>query len=245
MEIAVLFPLLLIMLSGLIEFGFFLNEYLTIQDAIRNAARFSSDSDYNITDISSVCDGNPAADTFPRQLCCRETVNIYRQTACLTNNEITSAAPDISLLCLDDPLPAPGEPCRYGIVNPNNGEAGNRDDIVISVFSVLHPDSGTASAVRFPIESGESGWSYAQASPEYGIRNQNSSFSTTEFVNRLGNDAPSTGFLLVEIFYNYDQKLKLPWITAFVPDPILLHNFAIMPLVSAEPTPTPIAPAAP
>ncbi|MFN2305316.1 MAG: TadE family protein [Anaerolineales bacterium] len=36
-ELALFFPVLLILLSGLIEFGFLLNEYLTLMDAARNA----------------------------------------------------------------------------------------------------------------------------------------------------------------------------------------------------------------
>jgi hypothetical protein len=52
--------------------------------------------------------------------------------------------------------------------------------------------------------------------------------------------APSTGLVIVELTYTYDQKLKLPWITAFISDPVVLHNYALMPLVSAEPTPTPV-----
>jgi len=45
--------------------------------------------------------------------------------------------------------------------------------------------------------------------------------------------------VLVEIYYDYNQVLSLPWITAFVPDPIPVHTYAIMPLVAAEPNPTP------
>ncbi len=50
---------------------------------------------------------------------------------------------------------------------------------------------------------------------------------------------PSTGVLLVEVWYNYDQILRLPWITAFLSDPVLLHLHTFMPLTSAEPTSTP------
>jgi hypothetical protein len=51
----------------------------------------------------------------------------------------------------------------------------------------------------------------------------------------LSGAAPNTGVLVVEIYYDYNQVLSLPWITAFVPDPIHIHTFAIMPLVAAEP----------
>ena len=44
-EFTLMFPVLLVMLSGLMEFGFLLNEYLDILDAAREAARFASDND--------------------------------------------------------------------------------------------------------------------------------------------------------------------------------------------------------
>jgi hypothetical protein len=44
-EFTVLLPVLLIMLSGLIEFGFLLNSYLDLIDAARESARFAADDD--------------------------------------------------------------------------------------------------------------------------------------------------------------------------------------------------------
>jgi hypothetical protein len=186
----------LILLSGLLEFGFLLNEYMTIQDAVRNAARYASDSDYKSRD--------PVVD-------CERTVDFYRQTACLVNRELSREAPFVGL------------------------DLGNgRDDVIISVFSVEGP-SGVIAA-RFPSDVGEAGWSMAEDFT--GTRNQTSSFTTAEMQAKLRGYAPNTGYVLVELYYSYEQKLKLPWITAFVPDPILLHPYAVMPNSSAEPTPT-------
>jgi hypothetical protein len=230
LEVALLFPILLILLSGLIEFGFFLNEYLTIQDAIRNAARFSSDSDYLTVDSAAV--GSLCSSSFPQRSCCNVTLEIYRQTACLVTQELTLSAPDITLNCLE---PGPNNTCIYGVLDPFNGEDDQRDDILVSVFSV---EQGGASRVkRF---GGADGWSYAQNYAGYGVRNQVSRFNETTILNRLNAGAPNTGYILVEILYSYNQKLKLPWITAFVADPMVVHAYSIMPLVSAEPTPTPL-----
>ncbi len=195
-ETALLLPVLLIVLSGLLEFGFLLNEYMTLQDAVRNAARYASDSDYRYRDS---------------QVNCETTIDFYRQTACLVNRELSREAPYVGL-------------------NLANG----RDDVVISVFSVEGP-SGVIAA-RFPEDVGEAGWSMAEDFT--GTRNQFSTFSTAEMQAKLRGFAPNTGYVLVELFYSYDQKLKLPWITAFVPDPILLRPYAVMPNSSAEPTPT-------
>jgi Flp pilus assembly protein TadG len=44
-EFTILLPLLLILISGLVEFGFMLNQYLDLSDAAREAARFAADDD--------------------------------------------------------------------------------------------------------------------------------------------------------------------------------------------------------
>lgn len=88
-ELALLFPVLLILLSGLIEFGFILNEYLSLMDAARNAARFASDGLYYehdnlVAEIGSMDDYNSV---------CQDTRHFYRQTACLVNQELRQEAP--------------------------------------------------------------------------------------------------------------------------------------------------------
>ena len=97
------------------------------------------------------------------------------------------------------------------------------DDIVITFFTV-----GDGVYVREP---NANGWSV------YGT--QTSKFSDTEVQNRLDSSAPPAGVLMVEIFYNYPQKLRLPVFTQLVPDPIPVYVYAIMPLPAAEPIPTP------
>jgi hypothetical protein len=47
---------------------------------------------------------------------------------------------------------------------------------------------------------------------------------------------PKTGAVVVEIFYNYPQLLKLPVLTNVLPDPIPLYVYSIMPLSAAQPT---------
>jgi hypothetical protein len=83
---------------------------------------------------------------------------------------------------------------------------------------------------RYPSGSGE--WS------KYG--KETSQFATSDLSALIDPGAPNTGVVVVEVFYDYPQKFKLPWITAFVPDPIKVRTLTIMPLVAAEPTPTPL-----
>jgi hypothetical protein len=219
-ETAILFPLLLMVVSGLTEFGFLLNDYLALQDAARNAARFAADGMYNFRDGNHSCTAGTGTRDF------------FRQTACLVNQELSQERPEIA-------------------IDLGTGE----DDIIISAFSVAQdycqtpvsfppvprvpPNPGVSCiTARHPTGEGEAGWSEALDST--GVRNQSSRLSTPDINARLDSAAPSTGFVSVELFYTYEQKLKLPWITVFLDDPILLHNYALMPLVSAEPTPTPI-----
>ena len=106
------------------------------------------------------------------------------------------------------------------VLDPSNG-----DDIVVSFFSV-----SDGYFKRYPVGSpGRSRY-----------LNQVSKFSDAEIQSRMDSSAPPTGVLLVEIFYHYNQVLKLPIFTAFVPDPMQIYAYAIMPLSSAEPIPTPI-----
>ncbi len=197
-ETALVLVLLLILIGSIVEFGFMLNSYLAIQDAARNAARFSSDSLYDYRD--NVTD-------------CNLTHDFYRQTACLVNMELVQARPSVTLT----------------LTTPST------DDVLISAFSIAGTDIVISPTVwaRHPSTAGERGWSAAQDFG--GIRHQVSRITSQQIINKLDPHAPSTGFILVEIFSHYDQKFKLPWLTPFIPDPVPLYTYALMPLVSAEP----------
>jgi hypothetical protein len=203
-ELALLFPVLLILLSGLIEFGFILNQYLSLMDAARNAARFASDGLYYETSDSNMD--------------CATTTHFYWQTACLVNQELRMEAPTITL---NDN----GTPDFDGddYLDPTVG-----NDILISAFGFIKDEGIVA---RYP---GDGWYSYAEAMD---VTSDKVSRFTIEDIegSMVSMDAPNTGYILVEIFYYYDQKLKLPWITAVIDDPLLLHTYAFMPLPSAEP----------
>jgi Flp pilus assembly protein TadG len=193
-EFTVLLPLLVMMVSGLIEFGFMLNYYLDMIDAAREAARFAADDDPIRLADGTYSDPNPGFYT-------------RAQTVTLDSINIGSGG-QITL----DPA---------------------RDDVVISAFSILtNPIAGTVVVDdRFPAGSGENGL------PLYG--NKVSQFDNARIQALLDPNAPNSGLVLIEIFYNYDMILGLPWITAFVPDPIPLYAYSIMPNPNVEPTPTP------
>jgi Flp pilus assembly protein TadG len=186
-EFTILLPILLIMISGLIEFGFMLNYYLDLIDAAREAARWGAG-------------GDPVHDAGGTWVDPNTTFYIEVQDVARTSISRGSGG-QISL----DPA---------------------TDDIVISAFSV----SGGAISARFPATSLEDGLPY--------YNNHTSQFTSAEVQALLNPAAPNTGIVLVEMWYDYHQILALPWITAFVPDPITLYAYSMMPNANVEPTPT-------
>jgi hypothetical protein len=206
-ELALVLLILALLLAGVVEFGYLMNNYLHVLDAAREAARYSSSADFNNPDFYYIAAAKAASTMAPVEL---------------------------------DP------------VHP--------DDIVISVFSV----SG-GSIVRFPSANG---WSLcahyasfaayfptldppAAVPPELDNPGWNSGctvraslLTSADILNRMDASAPNSGVLLVEVYYNYPQLLKLPIFSngvflgvtySIIPDPIPLYVYTVMPLSSAEP----------
>ncbi len=98
------------------------------------------------------------------------------------------------------------------------------DDIVISFFVNV---GGVL--VRYPVSEGENGWSWSEHM-KTGLRNQNSKQDTATVSGRMDPTAPYLSVLLVEVIYNYPQTLKLPVFQQFIPDPIPVYTYAIMPI---------------
>jgi len=190
-EFMVLLPVLLMMLSGLIEFGFMLNYYLDLIDAAREAARFAANDDPIHNDATGAYqDPNPG-------------FYLRTQTVALQSINIGSGG-QITL-------------------NPAT------DNVVISAFGVI---AGNVTQ-RFPSGTGQV--------PLYVNANRFSKLDTAiDIEAKLDALAPNTGMVSVEMFYQYHMILGLPWITAFVPDPVTLYAYSIMPNPNVEPTPTPV-----
>ena len=201
-EFALLLPLLLMMLSGLVEFGFAINSYLDIVDTAREVARFSSDDDPIHLPDGTWTDYNQV---------------FYLNAQTMTNFTLAQAG-QITL----DP---------------------DEDDLVVSVFQVK--DQNVIS--RFPLaltdmrtdgncfgasQGGELGWRM-YCNDESGLTQAD----VETRIDRLTDVPPNTGLVLIEIYYDYNMILGLPWITVFVPDPIPLHAFTFAPNAASEPAP--------
>lgn len=204
-EFTVLLPVLLIMISGLIEFGIMLNYYLDVIDAAREAARYASDADpIRDPNDGSYLDPNPA---------------FYTDVQTLAMESLRAAS--------DNRIDWPQLQAMYGGTFCNHVPG----DIVISAFGIRNNAGSPVVDRRFPNGFGDNGLSMCN--------HYTSKITSAQVQARLQAAAPTSGLVLVEVFFDYDQVLALPWITAFVPDPIRLHAYTIMPNSSVEPTPTP------
>lgn len=202
-ELMLVVLILALLLAGVVEFGFVMNQYLHLLDAGREAARYSNTS-------------RPLAENGT------SIQQFYAVTA-------------VQAIRVAQPI----------LLNGNDG-----DDIVISVLSV----AGTHIA-RFPDDDG---WSLCANYNDSELRSYMNAAELNDFVanwsscvphqssqltadlhSQIDPAAPSTGILVVEIFYNYYQILALPVFTEIVPNPIPIYVYTFMPLSAAEPTSTP------
>jgi hypothetical protein len=98
-------------------------------------------------------------------------------------------------------------------LDPTNGY----DDIVISAFTVK---DGVV-CYRLPWDDSDRGWSY--------LGNQSSLFSSARVNDLVADDSPQQGLLILEVFYQHQQVLGLPFFTMFVPRDIGIYVHSIMP----------------
>ena len=198
-EFMVLLPVLLMMLSGLIEFGFLLNFYLDVIDAAREAARFAANDDPLHNDISGLYQDPNCQFYLRTQTVSEQSINIG------SGGQIT--------------------------LNPAS------DDVIISAYSVL---GGTVDR-RFPVNTlGCPGLNVVPGAVSRYANHTSGLDTINDIQAKLDASAPNTGMVSVEIYYDYHMVLGLPWIRAFVPDPVTLWAYSIMPNVNVEPTPTPV-----
>jgi len=202
-ELAIAFPVILILFTGLIEFGFILNYYLSLLDATREAARFYSNAD-------------PFEDGFrvgncmcPASTCPNEAPVDTADADCDRAAFYDGAAAMVLKNLQPRDLAHPEEDSSRKIFfNPST------DDIIISVFDIR----GAGLMTRYP--AGDYHW----------FGNMESGISDADITNQLISGAPNKIILLVEVYYAHHQILAFPWFSMFVPDPVMLHAYTMMPM---------------
>lgn len=260
LELALVLPILLLMLMGLIEIAFYIGRYLDALDLTREAARFASIRDpFALTAKDHDC-GNPNFFDF------------WWDTSCIfapPDPAMCTPAVDVSAY-----TSIPGDKLfwcnglnKYLDFNPET------DDIVISAYTInganqisqTHPvgpefvtdvngDTSYYWALSNHIEHGsyEAVDNWKKDCKGNIDNSKQPAFTKATVAQRMGlvaGDYPgyvtatpapgSKGFIAVEIFYCHQQTLNLPVFTLFVPNPLMIHAYTIMPLPQAAPTATP------
>lgn len=225
-ELALILPVLIIMLAGMTEVAFFVGRYLDALDLTREAARFASVRDYNATLPSGQYDCSNA-----------NAFDFYYDTACIFSPPASSSS------CVD--------PQFCNGFNPYLLMDLAHDDIVITAFTTnYNPADGKieVSATHPAVNgwafstntgNGTDNWKYDCL----GHQTETTPYYTAAQVNSmLVQDSTITankGFVAVEFYYCYHQVLDLPIISNIIPNPARIHVYTVMPLPSAQPTPTP------
>lgn len=246
-ELAIILPVLLVLLLGLIEVAAFICRYLDMLDLTREAARFASVRDpFSRVPASQWTCGPGASGSDP-------AFDFFYNTACIFS------PPNTSSCNTSDPKFCNG-------LNTFLKFDPATDDIVISVFTVTYqrptpmpPARNPRVTDSHPQQSGGprvgNFWAFSDNDADTAHNaNWSKDCSTTPKVVRLtpyydtdrvngflssGSGSPSKGLVAIEFYHCYNQVLALPMISLFIPNPMRIHAYTLMPLPAAQPSPTP------
>jgi hypothetical protein len=213
-EMALTLPVVLLVMAGTLEVGWYYNTYLTLVDATREAARYAADGDIALVDLT---------DTYAN---C--DADFYYQAACLLKQNMFGVAFNededdiiVSAVTVNDTGQVMWRyPLYCGGPIPPDGYGYYR----LCDSKVTYPSQG---------------WSY-QAHKNHATdgRVRSSYFSNEEIEARLPDTMPGSGLVIVEIYHVHRQFLGLiPPNLPFLPQEIVMHAYTMMPIPSAAPLP--------
>jgi hypothetical protein len=245
LEFALILPILLILLIGVVEMTLFIGRYISLVDLTREAARFASNRDPFKSGTKTNCS-------------VENDYNFWFDTSCVFSplRGDPSCVVDPTILPPIDPHP---------FCNGFNGAVPikfDEDDILISVFTEsMLPPPGNPTGAKVPtIKQNDSRlmatnpWVWSEhdydtthnsnwrrdcgrlttpvtANPYFTPAKLESYLSTTAYADK--------GFVTVEVYYCYHHVIGVPIFSNFIPDPILIHTYTVMPLPALQPTAVP------
>jgi hypothetical protein len=244
-ELALVLPVLIMLVLGVVELSLFVGRYLDLLDLTREAARFAS-----VRDPFELSTG-------PRDCSNADDFNFFFHTACIFSPPAGSPNCNTPSWCPDDGTGNPGK-CFCNGLNPYLVFDPLRDDIVISAYTVTDTQDPVSGAIVNKVTNvwPASGY-WALSNPDgTGDPDQENwkkdcegtlepgkiPHFTVDVINSMVSSSapPSKGFVAVEFYYCYEQALNIPIITDVIPNPLRLNAYTLMPLPEAAPTPTPI-----
>ncbi len=244
-EITLVFPILILLLAGLIEVGLYANHYLTVLDASREGARLGADGDPDPLLLQPwTHTGGVSGD--PIELCeegpdpadpSDQITDMYFKIACLAYRDL--------------------HPLTFVPSSPV-------EDVVVSIFAIapitstptisyeikLRPNltdtlvSGSlpgGPTTHFHYDVDDFGYYAFLDNFDPGNPIYSEHLSVADMRAYLDANPPTgaIAFLLVEVWWEHSLMLNLPFTQSFFPDPFMIHTYTLMPISAAEPTPTP------
>jgi hypothetical protein len=233
-EFALVLPLLLIILLGVVEITLFIGSYINILDLTRSAARFASNRDPFSTPGTKKCAAVGPGKVF----------DYFYDTSCI----FSPLKPNNPASCVD--------PNFCDGFNSTLQFKSNEDDILIYTFTESeaspHPlitDNAKCKSTDIPPCPP---WVWSDNDTDV-AHNQNwlrdcdkyssaaayaPNFTPAIMQSYLSSNVKTMnkGFVVVEAIFCYHQVLNIPILSNFLPNPIKIDTYSIMPLPAAQPT---------
>ena len=263
-ELALVLPILILILLGISEGALFMGRYLDVLDMTREAAREASrDDPFAIEEGNDPTTITTLGGTESCQTSTSSTnVNFYYKAACI----FSPPKEDAATQCANQVPDASGNYPFCDGFNRYVDFDITRDDVVISAYTITNnaitqvwpgPNKTPAHANYWALST-DGGLSVVDSLGvhhtltvdrwKYDCQGNPTGETNPHFyggvggsvTNQLSTDygAPANrGYVAVEVYYCYHQILGIPIFTNFVPNPMRIHAYTIMPLPNAQPTP--------
>jgi hypothetical protein len=255
-ELAIALPIVLLILLGMIEVVFFVARYLDVMDLTREAARFASlrsagtESGTEVYSGSFKC-GDQSVGKF----------NFFYHTACLfapPNNAVDPdfryTANDLVFLNQDTDdvviqiFSVNGRNHVDKVFPPTEPWALSEHDGYTSKFRAASGVDANwkrdCNGLKIPLDLDPVTHLPIPLEPHYTAKSVTDMLGAT--YTGPGTPTPDTlsspmnkGFVAVEFYYCYNQVLFIPIANWFVPNPMRIHAYTIMPNPASQPTITP------
>lgn len=223
-ELAVVLPILLLLLAGLVEVAFLFFNYMTAVDQTREAARFASVRDFYTLDLADL--GN-----LPQGACTDDSLHFYYDTACFFTDHNLNPSLEISPTQYADVTIS-----VFTIANNTVTNRWPRNDFPAGANPPLDPDGDNVWSLYST--AGIPNWKY---DCEGNVVLNEPFFTNAEIESMLvPNAPPNRGLVLIEVWYCHRQLMNFPVFSQLVSRPLRMHAYTIMPLPNAIPTPTAI-----
>jgi hypothetical protein len=235
-EFALVLPILLLVLLGVVELTLFLGTYINLLDLTREAARFASNRDPNAV-------VSPTARTCTNPVSGDKPLDFFYDTSCIF------APLQDSAFCSANPT---NQFCNG--FNSTVQLKSNLDDVLIYVF--------TESNVNGQPQITDNAWcktTPTSTCPWVWSNNDPDTTHSDNWLHKCGTDMTNTtatpnfyptlmqsylssntlmdkAFVVVEVYYCYQQVLNIPILSQYLPNPMVIDTYSIMPLPGAQPT---------